>query len=201
MAEIDAKTVMKLRRETGAPMMDCKKALAETGGDWDKAKESLRLKGLQSAESRSAREANEGKVFSYIHAGDKIGVLLQIDCETDFVARNEDFQAFGHDLCLHIAFKRPPYLKREDVPAEALEKEKAFLLSQVQEQMQGKPAEIQEKAVEGRIGKFFEERCLLEQPFVKDDKKSIEVYRKEMVAKLGENLVIQRFACFEVGGD
>lgn len=199
MTEIDAKTVMKLRQETGAPMMDCKKALAETSGDWEKAKESLRLKGLQSAESKGSRDTSEGRVFSYIHAGDKIGVLLQIDCETDFVARNEDFAAFGHDLCLHIAFKRPPYLKREDVPAEEVEKERGFLLTQVQEQMQGKPLEIQEKAVEGRMSKFFEERCLLEQFFIKDDKKTIETVRKEKVAKIGENLVIKAFACFEVG--
>lgn len=199
MTQIDAKTVMKLRQETGAPMMDCKKALAEVGGDWEKAKESLRMKGLQAAEKRAEREVTEGKVFSYIHAGDKIGVLLQIDCETDFVARNDDFIQFGHDLCLHIAFKRPPYLKREDVPAEDLAKEREFLLAQVQEQMAGKPAEIQEKAVDGRIGKFYEERCLLEQAFVKDDKKTIETYREEMVAKIGENLQIVRFACFEVG--
>ncbi|MCB9881639.1 MAG: translation elongation factor Ts [Planctomycetes bacterium] len=199
MTEIDAKMVMKLRQETGAPMMDCKKALAETGGDWEKAKESLRLKGLQAAEKRAERSTSEGRVFSYIHAGEKIGVLVQIDCETDFVARNQDFEQFGKDLCLHIAFKRPPYMRREEVPQAEVDKERAFLLTQVQEQMAGKPADIQEKAVDGRMSKFYEERCLLEQPFVKDDKKTIETYRKEMVAKIGENLVLQRFACFEVG--
>ncbi len=199
MSEIDAKTVMKLRQETGAPMMDCKKALAESNGDWEKAKEILRMKGMQDADVRSARDTAEGRVFGYVHAGDRIGVLLEIDCETDFVAKNEEFKAFGHELCLHIAFTRPRFLSREDVDAAAVEKERAFLLAQVEQQMAGKPAEIQEKAVDGRMTKFFEEQCLLEQKFIKDDKKTIETYRKEMVARIGENLVIKRFAVFSIG--
>ena len=196
---VDAKDVGKLRKETGAPMMDCKKALEEAGGNWEQAKDILRKKGLQAAEKRSGREAAEGRVFSYIHAGDKIGVMVEIDCETDFVAKNDDFARFGHELCLHVAFNRPAYLSREEVPAEAVEKERSFLLEQVKEQMAGRPEEIQEKAVEGRMGKFFEQQCLLEQKFVKDDSKTVEEMRKEMVALIGENLVIKRFAAFVVG--
>ncbi len=200
MAQVDASMVKKLRKETGAPMMDCKRALVEAGGDWDKAKDALRLKGLQSADKKASRDTAEGMVFSYIHAGGKIGVLLEIDCETDFVARNEEFQQFGHDLCLHLAFAKPTYLSRDEVSPEAVEKERAFLLTQVQEQMAGKPEEVQQKAVDGRMSKFFEESCFLEQKFIKDDKKTIETYRKDMVAKIGENLVIRRFAVFNVDG-
>ncbi len=199
MTNIDAKMVKKMRVETGAPMMDCKRALEEADGDWDKATDILRKKGMQSAEKRSSRETAEGRVFSYIHAGDKIGVLVEIDCETDFVARNDAFLQFGHDLCLHIAFTRPAHLSREEVPATEVEKERSFLLEQVREQMAGKPDEIQEKAVDGRMSQFFEARCLLEQKFVKENSKSIEDYRKQMVAKIGENLVIARFAVFAVG--
>ncbi len=198
MTTIDAKTVMKLRRETGAPMMECKRALAEAGGDWEKAKEALRIAGLQSADKKASRETSEGMVFSYIHAGNKLGVLLEINCETDFVARNEEFQNFGHELCLHLAFAKPPYLSREDVPAEDLEKERSFLLEQIRQTAGDKPAEIQEKMVEGRMKKFFAEKCFLEQPFVKDDKITIEEFRKQMVAKIGENLVIRRYAVFNV---
>jgi elongation factor Ts len=201
MSQIDAKQVGKLRQETGAPMMDCKKALQDAQGDWDRAKELLRLKGMQSATSRAARATVEGRVFSYIHTGEKIGVLLEIDCETDFVARNQDFIDFGHNLCLHIAFTRPRYLGREEVDATAIAKERAFLLEQIAEQMAGRPPEIQEKVVEGRMQKFYEEQCLLEQKYVRDDSKTIEDLRKEMVAKIGENLVIKRFAVFSVGAD
>lgn len=199
MSDIDAKRVMQLRKETGAPMMDCKKALLEAKGQWEEAKQILRKKGVQAADQRAGRETAEGRVFSYVHAGDRIGVLLEIACETDFVARNDEFGDFGHQLCLHIAFTRPRYLRREDVPAADIERERSFLLEQVREQMPGKPEAIQEKAVEGRLSKFFEERCLLEQKFVKDDKKGIEDLLKETVAKLGENLAIRRFAVFAIG--
>ena len=198
---VDAKDVAKLRKETGAPMMDCKKALQEANGAWDQAKDILRKKGLQAAEKRAGRDAAEGRVFSYIHAGAKIGVLVEVDCETDFVAKNEDFATFGHDLCLHVAANLPSYLDRESVPADAIEKERSFLLEQVQEQMGDRPPEIQEKTVEGRMSKFFKQHCLLEQDFVKENSKSVEEVRKEMVAKIGENLVIKRFAAFVVGGE
>jgi elongation factor Ts len=199
MVEIDAKTVMKLRGESGAPMMDCKRALSEAGGNWDRAKELLRIWGKQQADQRAARATTEGRVFSYVHAGDRIGVLLEIDCETDFVARNAEFVTFGHELCLHIAFRRPPYLTREQVATEEVERERSVVVQQVQEQMKGKPAPIQEKAVEGRMAQFFERMCLLDQKYVKDESKTIEDYRKEMVAKIGENLVVKRFAVFAVG--
>ena len=199
MADIDAKMVSKLRKETGAPMMDCKRALQDSDGDWDKAKDALRLAGLQAADKRSGRETAEGRVFTYVHAGDKIGVMVEVHCETDFVAKNEMMGEFGHDLCLHLAFAKPAYLSPEEVPAEDIEKERSFLLKQVQEQMQGKPAEIQEKAVDGRMSKFFEERCFLNQKFVKDDKKTVDEYRKEVVGKIGENIKIARYAVFVLG--
>jgi elongation factor Ts len=199
MAEVDAKMVAKLRKETGAPMMDCKRALIDAGGDWEKAKEALRLAGLQAADQRSGRATAEGRVFSYIHNGDKIGVMVEVLCETDFVAKNEMMSEFGHDLCLHLAFAKPDYLKPEDVPAEDIEKERSFLLKQVQEQMEGKPAEIQEKAVDGRMEKFFKERCFLNQEFVKDENKTIDDYRKEVVGKIGENIQITRFVVFVLG--
>lgn len=199
MADIDAKMVAKLRKETGAPMMDCKRALTEAGGDWDKAKEALRLAGLQAADKRAGRDTTEGRVFSYVHAGDKIGVLLEVVCETDFVARNEMMSEFGHDLCLHLAFAQPQYLRAEEIPPQELEEQRAFLLRQVQEQMAGKPAEILEKAVDGRMSKFFEESCFLSQRFVKDDSKTIDDYRKEIVGKIGENIQISRFQVFVLG--
>ncbi len=199
MTKVDAKMVGKLRRESGAPMMDCKRALDESGGDWDKAHDILRMKGLKSADSKAGREATEGRVFSYIHSDMKTGVLLEIDCETDFVARNEDFVEFGHDLCLHLAFAKPPYLTREDVPADEVEKERSHQLEKVREQMGDRPQEIQEKAVEGRMNKFFEDRCFLEQKFVKDDKASIEQMVKAQIGKIGENLIVKRFQVFVVG--
>lgn len=199
MSKVDAKSVGKLRKETGAPMMECKRALEDAGGDWDKAKDILRLKGVKAAGSKASRTASEGKVFSYVHTGDKIGVLLEIDCETDFVARNEQFNEFGQNLCLHLAFRKPPFLRREEVSPEAVEKERGFLLEQVKEQMAGKPAEIQEKAIDGRMEQFFEDCCLLEQRYIKDDSLSIEDLRKQLVATVGENVVIGRFAVFSVG--
>lgn len=199
MTKVDAKMVSKLRKESGAPMMDCKRALEEAQGDWDKAHDILRKKGLKTADSKADREATEGRVFSYVHSDLKTGVLLEIDCETDFVARNEDFGALGHDLCLHLAFAKPPYLAREDVPANLIEKERDLQLEKVQEQMGDRPQEIQEKAVEGRMNKFFEDLCFLEQKFIKEDSLSIQQYLKERIGKIGENLVIKRFQVFVVG--
>jgi elongation factor Ts len=199
MTKVDAQMVSKLRKESGAPMMDCKRALQEAQCDWEKANDILRKKGLKSADSKVGREASEGRVFSYIHSDNKTGVLLEIDCETDFVARNEDFVAFGHDLCLHLAFTKPPYLVREDVPAAAVEKERNYQMEKVAEQMGDKPAEIQEKALEGRMDKFFEDQCFLEQGFIKEDKLTIEECLKQQIGKIGENLIIKRFQIFVVG--
>ncbi len=198
MTAIDAKTVMKLRRETGAPMMECKRALEKAGGDWEKAKEALRLAGLQSAEKKASRSTAEGRVFSYVHAGNKIGVLLEVDCETDFVARNEEFEEFGRKLCQHLAFTRPKFLSREDVPPEVVEKEREFLREQVRQTAGDKPAEIQEKMVDGRLRKWYEENCFLDQPFIWEENLTIEEYRKQTVARIGENLVIRRFVVFSV---
>ena len=199
MADIDAKTVMALRKRTGAPMMDCKAALKEVGGDMDKAVDVLRKKGLQSADAKAGREAAEGRVFSYIHANGRIGVLVEVGCETDFVARNEEFEEFGKELCMHIAFADPIGLTREDVPAEVVEKERTILIEQAREQMAGRPDDVIEKAIEGRLEKFFAARCLLDQPWVKEEKKTVEQVRKEKVARIGENIQIRRFARFELG--
>ena len=200
MADIDAKTVMALRKQTGAPMMDCKAALKETGGDMDKAVEVLRKKGLQTADKKAGREAAEGLVFTYVHPPGRLGVMVEVACETDLVARNEDFQQFGKDLCLHIAFAHPLGLGREDVPEDAVANERRILNEQAQETMAGKPQEVIDKATEGRLNKFFAERVLLEQAWVKDDKQTVEEVRKDLVGKIGENIQIRRFARFDLGG-
>jgi elongation factor Ts len=199
MVEIDAKTVMKLRKQTGAPMMDCKAALQEAEGDMEKAVDVLRRKGLKSAENKASREAAEGMVFAYVHPPGRIGVLVEVACETDFVARNEEFVQFGRDLCLHICFHAPLGLTRDDVPPAAVAKEREILVAQAQETMQGKPKEAIDKAVEGRMEKFFAERCLMDQGWVKDDKLSVEQMRKQLVARIGENIQIRRFVRFELG--
>ena len=200
MAEIDAKTVMALRKRSGAPMMDCKKALQEASGNVDAAVDILRKKGLQSADNKASREAKEGLVFNYNHHDGKLGVLAEVACETDFVARNEDFQAFGRDLCLHIAAMTPLYLNREEVSEADIEKERAFQLEKAAEQMAGKPPEVIEKAVEGRMKKFFAESCLMDQPWVKDDGKSVEDVRKELIGTIGENIQVRRFVRVQLGG-
>ncbi len=201
MADIDAKTVMALRKQTGAPMMDCKAALQEVGGDVDAAVQALRKKGLQTADKKADRDAAEGAVFSYVHHNGRLGVLVEIACETDFVARNEAFQQFGKDVCFHVAAMNPESLTREEVSSDTLAKERDILTAQARETMEGKPDEIIEKAVEGRMKKFFAERCLMEQPFVKDDAdRDIETVRRELVGKIGENIQIKRFTRFELGG-
>lgn len=198
--EIDAKTVMALRKKTGAPMMDCKAALKEAAGDMDKASEILRKKGLKAADARGERDATEGQVFSYVHHNGKLGVLVEVGCETDFVARNDEFQAFGRNLCLHVAAMRPRFLRVEDVDQGAIETERRILTEQAAEQMKGRPEEVVQKAVEGRMQKFFAEQCLMEQPWVHDDKKTVEDIRKELAAKIGENLQVRRFERVELGG-
>src|SRR4051812_25164310 len=176
MAEITAGMVNDLRQKTGAGMMDCKKALSEAGGDVEKAIDWLRKKGMASADKKSGRATAEGQVASYIHAGGKIGVLVEVNCETDFAARNDAFTAFVKDLAMHIAASAPSYVRREDVPADVLSKEKDVLAAQVAEENKAKPkpANVVEKIVEGKLGKFFSNVCLLEQPFVKDPDQTIE---------------------------
>jgi elongation factor Ts len=198
MATTNSSQVRELRDVSGAPMMDCKKALDEAAGDMDKAMDWLRKKGVASAAKKAGRTAADGAVFSYIHHNGKVGVLLEVNCETDFVARSEPYQLFCRDVCLHIASMNPQWVRREDVPAEIVEHEREIALAQVDSK---KPRDIQEKMVEGRVTKFFAETCLMEQAFVKDDKRSVEQLRTELVGKLGENIVVRRFARFEVGAE
>lgn len=196
-ATASASDVQSLREKTGAGMMDCKKALTETGGDIDKAIEYLRKKGIASAEKKVGREAKQGSVTSYIHAGGKIGVLVEINCETDFVARNENFQGFTRDVAMHIAAANPRYLNRQAVPADVLAKEREIFMEQAKGS--GKPENVLPKIVDGKIEKFYAEACLLEQSFIKNPDITIEAYLKETIAKLGENMMISRFVRFELG--
>ncbi len=200
MAEIDAKMVMALRRRTGAPMMHCKAALQESGGDADKAVDVLRKQGLQTADNKAGRSAKEGLIFSYVHHNGKLAVLVEVACETDFVARNEEFVQFGNDLCLHVAAMNPGYLSKEEVSEADIERERELLTAQAAENMAGKPAEVIQKAVDGRLQKFFGERCLLEQPWVKGDSQTVEQVRHDLVGKIGENLQVRRFVRLELGG-
>lgn len=192
-----AQQVKELREKTGAGMMDCKKALVQCNDDMEKAIEFLREKGLASASKKAGRIAAEGIVESYIHLGGKIGVLVEVNCETDFVAKNEDFRAFVKDIAMHIAASNPSYLNEEEVPAEIIEKEKSILKAQALNE--GKPEKIVDKMVEGRIKKFYSEICLLDQPFVKDPDKTIQKLVNEQISTIGENVKIRRFARFQMG--
>ena len=192
-----AQDVKVLRERTGCGMMDCKNALVETNGDMEKAIDFLREKGMAKAAKKAGRIAAEGIVDSYIHMGGKIGVLLELNCETDFVARGEQFKELSHDICLHIAAANPSYLTKEEVPAEVIEREKAVLKAQALEE--GKPAQIVEKMVEGRIKSFYDDNCLLNQKFVKDPSKTIEQLVVEATATIGEKIAIRRFVRFEMG--
>ncbi len=194
---IDAKVVKALREKTGAGMMDCKKALQEGGGDEEKSVDILREKGLSAAARRSGRVANQGIVDSYIHLGGKIGVLVEVNCETDFVALNDEFRGFVRNLCLQIAATNPGYLKKEEIPESILEKERQIIRAQALNE--GKPEKVIEKIVEGRLDKFYRENCLLEQPFVKDEDIAIGELLTNLIAKIGENIVIRRFSRFEIG--
>jgi elongation factor Ts len=177
--------------------MDCKKALTETDGDQEKAIDYLRKKGLAAASKKAGRAATEGLVGSYIHAGGKIGVLVEVNCETDFVAKNENFQAFVKDIAMHIAAAAPQYVRREEVAADALEREKEIYRAKARET--GKPENIIEKIIEGQINKFYADICLLEQAFVKDPDKTVQTYLNETIASIGENISIRRFARFVLG--
>jgi elongation factor Ts len=184
-----------LREKTNAGVMDCKKALKEAAGNVEKAIEILRKKGIKLASLKSSRAAKDGRVESYIHMNGKIGVLLEINCETDFVARNEEFKKFTKDISMQIAAAKPKYVKREDVPAGALEKEKEILAATIK----NKPKAAIEKILAGKLEKFYEEACLLDQPFIKDPKIKIKGLLHELIARIGENIVIRRFARYQLG--
>lgn len=193
---ITAALVKELREKSGAGMMDCKKALTETNGDMDKAIDFLREKGLASVAKKSSRIASEGLVDSYIHGG-RIGVLVEVNSETDFVAKNEEFKSFVRDIAMQIAAVAPKYVSREEVPAEEVEHERKILTEQARGE--NKPEHIIEKMVEGRLEKFYEEICLLDQDFIKDSDKKIRDILNDLIAKIGENIKIRRFVRFEVG--
>ena len=197
MAEISAQLVKELREKTGAGMMDCKKVLGEAGGDFAKAEELLRKKGLAAAAKKSSRAATEGAVASYIHMGGKIGVLVEVNCETDFVARTDGFQTLVKDIAMQIAAAAPTWVRREEVPADVVAKELEIAKAQMRDQK--KPEAILEKIATGKLEKFYETNCLLEQLFVKDDKKKIQEVLTDAIAKIGENIQIRRFARFVLG--
>ncbi len=195
--EINAELVKELREKSSAGMMDCKKALVESNGDIKKAEEILKEKGLAKASKKASRAAKEGIIDSYIHTGSKIGVMVEVNCETDFVARNEMFKNFVHDIALHITAAAPLYVSKEDVPQEVLDKEKELYRKQALNE--GKPEKIIDKIAEGKLKKYYEENCLLEQLFVKDNDVKIGDLLKQHIAKMGENIVIKRFERYILG--
>ena len=197
--EISAGMVRDLREKTGAGMMDCKKALQDTHGDMDKALDILRQKGLAKAMKRAGREATEGMVHAYIHGAGRIGVLVEVNCQTDFAAKSDDFVEFTRNIAMHIAAASPLGIEREHIAPEVIEREKAIYLAQARES--GKPENILEKMVEGKLRKFYEEVVLLEQKYVKDPDKTVQDYLNELIAKIGEKIFIRRFTRFQLGGE
>jgi elongation factor Ts len=197
MAEITADMVKQLREKTGAGIMDCKRALSESNGDIAEAEMNLRKRGIDVAQKKAGREANEGIVGTYVHAGSKLGVLVEVNCESDFVARTDDFQELVHDIAMHIAATDPRFISKEDVDQEALDKEREVQRGRAL--ADGKPEQIVDKIVEGRMKKYYEEVCLLEQPFVKDNAATVGEMITQTVSKLGENIVVSRMARFKVG--
>lgn len=197
MSNITAEMVKDLRAKTGSGIMDCKKALAESDGDLEKALDFLRKKGLATAQKRSGRETSEGLVQSYIHMGGKIGVLVEVNCESDFVAKNEDFAEFVKNIAMHIAAANPQGLVAEDIPADVVERERTVLREAAIEQ--GKPEKMVDKIVDGQINKFYKDSCLMSQAYIRDPKLSIEDVLNEAIAKIGENIKIRRFARFQLG--
>lgn len=194
---VTASAVKELREKTGAGMLDCKKALDETDGNIEKAAELLREKGLAAAAKKGGRVATEGVVEAYIHAGGRIGVLVEINCETDFVGKTEQFREFARDIAMQIAAASPRYVRREEVPSEDIEKEKEILRAQALNE--GKPEKIVDKMVEGRINKFYEEFCLMDQGFIKDPDKTVDTLLREKISTIGENISIRRFVRYELG--
>ena len=194
---ITAKMVSDLRTRTGAGIMDCKKALSETSGDVEAAIQFLREKGLRASELKSGRAASEGLVVSYIHPGNRIGVLVEVNCETDFVARTDQFQKFAKEIAMQIAAAKPTYVSKEDVPESILNSEKAILRTQTLDE--GKPERIVDKIVEGRLGKFYSEMCLMEQVYIRDADKTVRQLLQDSIAQLGENIIVKRFALYVLG--
>ena len=201
MADITANAVKELREKTGAGMMECKKALTEAEGNEEKAIEILRKRGVASAEKKAGRVAAEGAVGSYIHMGGKVGVLVEVNCETDFVARGDEFQTFVKDVAMHIAAMDPTYVSRDEVPADALAKEREIELERLKNdpKMASKPADVLSNIVEGRLGKFYETACLLDQPFVKEQSMTVGDLVKTLTGKTGEKVAIRRFARYKLG--
>ncbi len=199
MADISMDTVKTLRERTGAGVLDCKKALAASDGDMDKAIDALREKGLAKAVSKASREAGDGMVFTYIHAGGKLGVLVELHCETDFVAKTDDFQGLGKEVAIQIAATDPSYIRPEDIPADVIEHEKELYRAQLAEEK--KPEQVWDKIIEGKLGAFYKEACLMQQPYIRDESETVEELVKAMIAKTGENIVVTRFARFKIGGE
>jgi elongation factor Ts len=195
--EVNASTVKELREKTGAGVMDCKKALAECSGNLEKAVDYLRQKGLAAAAKKASRVAGEGLVGAYIHAGGKIGVMVELNCETDFVARTPEYQALLKDIAMQVAAASPRYVRREDVPAEEIERERNIYRTQVLEQ--GKPEKIVDKIVEGKLDRFYSEICLVEQAFIKDPDKKVGDLLQEAIARMGENIQVRRFMRYQIG--
>jgi elongation factor Ts len=197
MADISAKLVKELREKTGAGMMDCKEALAASGGDMTQAVEFLRKKGLATAQKRAGRATREGTIATYIHLGGKLGVMVEVDSETDFVAKNDDFKEFAKNIAMHIAASNPLGIRPEDVPPEIVAKEREIYTAQAKES--GKPDKVIEKIVEGKLKKFFEDSCLLNQPYVRNPDISVGDLLNDLIAKIGENITIRRFVRYQVG--
>jgi len=197
MADITAAMAKELREKSGAGMMDCKKALQETDGVLEKSVALLRKKGIAAAEKRADRAANEGRIEAYIHPGSKLGVIVEVNCETDFVAKTDDFQIFSRDIAMHVAASAPRFIKREDVDQESIDKEMEIYKDQAKSQ--GKPDAIIEKIAAGKLDKFYSEVCLMEQPFVKDPNLTVKDLFTDTIAKLGENITINRFSRFKIG--
>lgn len=195
--EITAAMVKELREKTGARIMDCKKALSETNGDMEEGIRWLREKGIRASERSAHRAASEGVITSYIHAGSKVGVLLELNCETDFVARNDEFQRLAKDVAMQVAAGNPGYINKEEVPEEVIETKKALLGNQAINE--GKPEKVIDKIVEGRLNRFYSEHCLMEQPFIRDDSQTVGQLIKENIAKFGENIVVRRFTRYLLG--
>ncbi len=194
---ITSEMIKELRQATGAGMLDCKKALKDSNGDFDKAVELLREKGLAAAAKRAARVANEGIIGVYVHHGSRVAAMVELNCETDFVALTDEFQTLAHDLAMQVTAARPQYLTRQDVPPEEIEVEKQIYRAQMADQ--NKPEHILERIIEGKLAKFYQETCLLEQPFIKDDDLTVENLIKNVIAKTGENIVLRRFVRYEIG--
>ena len=193
---VDAKLVQELRKDTGAGMMDCKAALTECGGDLDKAKKALREKGIAKAEKRLGRDVKEGLIDAYIHGGGRVGVLVELNCETDFVAKTDDFKKLAHEIAMQVAASVPEYVSAEDVPANIMEEERSIYRKQALDE--GKPEKILDKIIEGKVAKYYERVCLVEQPYIRDDSRKIKDLITEAIAKTGENIRVKRFARFSL---